>query len=159
VGRLHSGPRGLRRQPGRSGAQPEPDTKPDANTLSIRQGARHRIRERRRRLEAAAGRNSLLIKISSAGIVATGAPIDDSAWNYILLPGEATRGHVVVPEPNRRLATDLTTTWTKRDGVVAIVPTIDCGCRTGLSIVVTQDQHGPEVLASAEGREIEIQPA
>lgn len=65
-------------------------------------------------------------------------------------PGEVTRGHVAVPEPNRRLATDLTTTWTKRDGVVAIVPTIDCGCRSGLAIVVTKDQHGPDVLASAE---------
>lgn len=65
-------------------------------------------------------------------------------------PGEVTRGHVAVPEPNRRLATDLTTVWTRRDGVVAIVPTIDCGCRTGLSLVVTKDQHGPEVLASVE---------
>lgn len=65
-------------------------------------------------------------------------------------PGEVTRGHVAVPEPNRRLATDLTTTWTKRDGVVAVVPTIDCGCRTALSLVVTKDQHGPQVLASVE---------
>lgn len=65
-------------------------------------------------------------------------------------PGEVTRGHVAVPEPNRRLATDLTTAWTKHDGVVAIVPTIDCGCRTVLSLVVTRDQHGPEVLASVE---------
>lgn len=62
-------------------------------------------------------------------------------------PGETPRGHVAVPEPNRRFATDLTTTWTKRDGVVAIVPTIDCGCRT-VELVVTKDQHGPAVLAS-----------
>jgi len=27
-------------------------------------------------------------------------------------PGETPRGHVVVPEPNRRIATDLTTEWT-----------------------------------------------
>jgi transposase InsO family protein len=63
-------------------------------------------------------------------------------------PGEPRRGHVVVPEPNRRLATDLTTTWTRRDGVVAIVPTIDCGCRSALALEVTKDQHGPAVLAS-----------
>lgn len=64
-------------------------------------------------------------------------------------PGEPRRiGTVAVPEPNRRLATDLTTTWTRRDGVVAIVPTIDCGCRSVLSLVVTKDQHGPEILAS-----------
>ena len=65
-------------------------------------------------------------------------------------PGETTRGHVAVPEPNRRIATDLTTTWTKRDGVVAIVPTIDCGCRSMLGIVVTKDQHGPAVLESVQ---------
>ena len=65
-------------------------------------------------------------------------------------PGEPRRGHVAVPDPNRRIATDLTTTWTRRDGVVAIVPTIDCGCRSGLSLVVTKDQHGPAVLASVE---------
>lgn len=34
-------------------------------------------------------------------------------------PGAPHPGHVVVPEPNRRLATDLTTVWTRRDGVVA----------------------------------------
>jgi transposase InsO family protein len=63
-------------------------------------------------------------------------------------PGETPRGHVAVPEPNRRLATDLTTVWTRRDGVVAIVPTIDCGCRSLLGMTVTKDQHGPAVLAS-----------
>lgn len=64
-------------------------------------------------------------------------------------PGETPRGHVAVPEPNRRLATDLTTTWTRRDGVVALVPTIDCGDRTAV-VEVTKDQHGPAVLASVE---------
>lgn len=66
-------------------------------------------------------------------------------------PGEPARGHVVVPEPNRRLATDLTTVWTRRDGVVALVPTIDCGDRTAV-IEVTADQHGPAVLASVEAK-------
>lgn len=64
-------------------------------------------------------------------------------------PGEPTRGHVAVPEPNRRLATDLTTVWTRRDGVVALVPTIDCGDRTAV-VVVIKDQHGAAVLASVE---------
>jgi putative transposase len=66
-------------------------------------------------------------------------------------PGETPRGHVAVPEPNRRLATDLTTVWTKRDGVVALVPTIDCGDRTAV-VMVTKDQHGPAVLASVEAK-------
>jgi putative transposase len=56
-----------------------------------------------------------------------------------------------VPDPNRRLATDLTTVWTRKDGVVALVPTIDCGDRTTV-IEVTKDQHGPAVLASVEAK-------
>jgi putative transposase len=66
-------------------------------------------------------------------------------------PGEPARGHVTVPEPNRRIATDLTTVWTRKDGVVALVPTIDCGDRTAV-ITVTKDQHGPAVLASVEDK-------
>jgi transposase InsO family protein len=66
-------------------------------------------------------------------------------------PGEPTRGHVHVPDPNRRMATDLTTVWTRKDGVVALVPTIDCGDRTAV-IAVTTDQHGPAVLASVEAK-------
>jgi putative transposase len=65
-------------------------------------------------------------------------------------PGETTRGHVVVPECNRRLATDFTTTWTKEDGVVAIVPVIDCGCRSVLALEVTKSQESPDVLAPVE---------
>jgi len=64
-------------------------------------------------------------------------------------PGETPRGHVAVPESNRRIATDLTTVWTRKDGVVALVPTIDCGDRTAV-VEVTKDQHGPAVLASVE---------
>lgn len=66
-------------------------------------------------------------------------------------PGETPRGHVAVPESNRRIATDLTTVWTRRDGVVALVPTIDCGDRTAV-VEVTKDQHGPAVLASVEAK-------
>lgn len=65
-------------------------------------------------------------------------------------PGEPTRGHVAVPEPNRRLAADFTTVWTKLDGVVAVVPTIDCGCRSILGMEVTKDQQAPAILASIE---------
>jgi transposase InsO family protein len=36
-------------------------------------------------------------------------------------------GTVTVEQPNRRWATDFTTVWTKEDGVVAVVPVIDCG--------------------------------
>ena len=66
-------------------------------------------------------------------------------------PGETPRGHIVVPEPNRRLATDFTTCWTRQHGTVAIVPTIDCGCRT-VEVVVTKDQHGPAILASVRNK-------
>jgi putative transposase len=66
-------------------------------------------------------------------------------------PGETPRGHVVVPEPNRRIATDLTTCWTRQHGTVAIVPTIDCGCRT-VEVVVTKDQHGPAILESVRNK-------
>lgn len=65
-------------------------------------------------------------------------------------PGEPTRGHVAVPEPNRRFATDFTTVWTKEDGVVAVVPAIDCGCRSILGFDVTKDQQGPAILKAAE---------
>jgi putative transposase len=65
-------------------------------------------------------------------------------------PGDTSRGHVAVPEPNRRFGGDLTTVWTKKDGWVAVVPTIDCGCRSVLGLTVTKDQHGPAVLASVE---------
>lgn len=60
---------------------------------------------------------------------------------------EPRRGHVAVEEPNRRWATDLTTVWTKEDGVVAVVPVIDCGCRTALALGVTKSQESPAVLA------------
>ena len=64
--------------------------------------------------------------------------------------GDVTRGHVAVPEPNRRLATDLTTTWTKRDGTIGITLTVDCGCRSTLGFSVAKDQEAPTVLAATE---------
>ena len=65
-------------------------------------------------------------------------------------PGDVTRGHVAVPEPNRRLATDLTTTWTKQDGVVGITLSVDCGCRSTLGFSVAKEQDAPTVLAATE---------
>lgn len=60
------------------------------------------------------------------------------------------RGHVAVPESNRRWATDLTTTWTAQDGTVALVPVIDCGDRVVFDIEVTKSQESPAVLAPVE---------
>ncbi len=59
----------------------------------------------------------------------------------------ARLGTVAVPESNRRWATDLTTVWTRRDGLVAVVPVIDCGDRTVLDYEVTTSQESPAILA------------
>jgi len=64
--------------------------------------------------------------------------------------GEPPRGHVVVPEPNRRWATDLTTVFTRREGWVAVALTIDCGCRSLLGLDVTKDQSAPAILRSID---------
>lgn len=57
------------------------------------------------------------------------------------------RGSVAVPESNRRWATDLTTVWTRTDGLVAVVPVIDCGDRVVLACDVTRSQETAAVLA------------
>ena len=59
---------------------------------------------------------------------------------------EPARGHVAVPEPNRRWATDLTTVWTQQDGLVAVAPVLDCGDRSLLAIDATKTQDSPSVL-------------
>jgi putative transposase len=64
-------------------------------------------------------------------------------------------GHVSVPESNRRWATDLTTVWTKDDGVAAVVPVIDCGDRVALACDVTKSQESGPVLAPVERALIE----
>lgn len=63
---------------------------------------------------------------------------------------DVPRGHVAVPDSNRRWATDLTTVWTKQDGTVALVPVIDCGDRVVFEIAVTKSQESPAVLAPVE---------
>jgi putative transposase len=69
--------------------------------------------------------------------------------------GPPPRGHVVTPAPNRRWATDLTTVWTRQDGWVAVVPTIDCGCRSVLALAVTKDQSAPAVLRAVDALLVE----
>lgn len=62
-------------------------------------------------------------------------------------PGQVCRGHVTVPEPNRRLATDMTKVWTRRDGWVPVTLTIDCGCRSLLSLDICDNETSPAVLS------------
>jgi putative transposase len=69
---------------------------------------------------------------------------------------EPRRGHVVVEEPNRRWATDMTTVQTSEHGTVAVIPVIDCGCRTVLALVVTKSQEAPAVL-DAVGQALEAE--
>lgn len=61
--------------------------------------------------------------------------------------GQATRGHVAVPESNRRWGTDLTKAWTRLDGWVAVVPVLDYGDRFLLDFEVTKDEDSLSVLA------------
>lgn len=61
---------------------------------------------------------------------------------------ELPRGQVTVEEPDRRWATDLTTVYTEEDGVVAVVPVVDCGCRSVLAVTVTKPQNAIAVLAA-----------
>lgn len=63
---------------------------------------------------------------------------------------EERRGQVAVPTSNRRWATDLTTVWTKQDGLVAVVPVIDCGDRVLLACDVTKSQTSEAILAPVE---------
>ena len=60
------------------------------------------------------------------------------------------RGHVAVADSNRRWATDLTTTWTTEDGVVAVFPVIDCGDRYVLDLEVSKLQDAPSTLLPVE---------
>lgn len=66
------------------------------------------------------------------------------------LRDEQRRGTVTVATSNRRWATDLTTVWTKKDGLVAVVPVIDCGDRVLLACEVTKSQESTAILAAIE---------
>ena len=60
------------------------------------------------------------------------------------------RGHVAVADPNRRIATDLTVIWTRDSGLVPIVITVDCGCRSVFDVTVTDTQTAFDVLLAVE---------
>lgn len=59
----------------------------------------------------------------------------------------APRGHVTVPESNRRWATDLTTVWTEKDGLCAVTILVDCGDRSVLGLLASKSQEAPTILA------------
>jgi len=68
----------------------------------------------------------------------------------------APRGQVKVADSNLRWASDLTTTCTRQDGLVALVPVIDCGDRYLFEVGVSKSQESPVVLGPVEralGRE------
>lgn len=62
----------------------------------------------------------------------------------------AVRGHVTTELPNRRWATDLTTVWTKKDGLCAIVLVVDSGCRSVLAIQAGRSQESHVVIRPVE---------
>ena len=71
----------------------------------------------------------------------------------LLLPADGVhraspRGTVAVEEPNRLWATDMTTVYTTQDGWVGVTPTVDCGCRSALGVVVAKEQDAMTLLAS-----------
>jgi len=84
------------------------------------------------------------------------------AWGLTLQPAACrekgtTRGHVAVPDSNRRWAGDLTTTWTRQEGLAAITLIVDCGDRVALAASVSKSQESPAVLAPlAESLETEF---
>lgn len=63
---------------------------------------------------------------------------------------EAARGHVTTELPNRRWATDLTTVWTRQDGLCAIVLVVDSGCRSVLAVQASKSQEAHVVLRPVE---------
>lgn len=63
---------------------------------------------------------------------------------------DAPRGHVTTALPDRRWATDLTTVWTKEDGLIAIALVADCGCRSVLAIQASRSQEAHVVLRPVE---------
>lgn len=59
----------------------------------------------------------------------------------------STRGHVTVPQSNRRWATDLTTVWTAKDGLCAVMVVVDCGDRSVLAVRASKSQQSLAVLS------------
>lgn len=59
-------------------------------------------------------------------------------------------GRVTTDLPNRRWATDLTTVWTKQDGLVAVTLVVDSGCRSVLAIQASKSQESHVILRPLE---------
>ncbi len=60
------------------------------------------------------------------------------------------RGLEVITLPALRHAADQTTVWTRQDGVVAVVLTVDGGCRSVPDITATKSRASGPVLESVE---------
>lgn len=60
------------------------------------------------------------------------------------------RGRVVTDLPNRRWAMDLTTVWTKADGLLAVTLVVDSGCRSILGIQASKSQESHVILHPLE---------
>ena len=94
----------------------------------------------RREHELQVGRNRVYALMKQSGLLLV-------AGNTRL---PSPRGTVAVEEPNRLWATDMTTIYTTKDGWVGITPTIDCGCRTALGVVVAKGQDAATLLKSLQ---------
>jgi putative transposase len=95
----------------------------------------------RRRCGLRAGLKRVWAVMKADGLTLEPVAVRESPGRY---------GHVSVPESNRRWATDLTTVITRDDGVVAVVPVIDCGDRVALACRVTKSQDSGAVLSPLE---------
>lgn len=94
-----------------------------------------------RREGVRAGRKRVAAIMGAAGLLLDPITMRES---------HARGGHVMVPQSNRRWATDLTTVWTRRDGLVAVVPLIDCGDRFLLQLVAMKSQESVAVIGPLE---------
>lgn len=92
----------------------------------------------RREHELRVGKNRVYALMKAAGLL---LPPD-----RVRTP--SPRGTVAVEEPNRRWASDMTTVYTARDGWVGVTPTVDCGCRSVLSVVIAKEQDAATLLGS-----------
>lgn len=66
------------------------------------------------------------------------------------VPRNRAFGTVAVDRPDARWATDFTTVFTGDDGIVAVVPVIDCGCRTVVGLAATKSQDAATIIAVVE---------
>jgi putative transposase len=99
-----------------------------------------------RRQGLRAGQKRIWALMKADGLTMEPSAVRESPGRY---------GHVTVPESNRRWATDMTSAWTAKDGVVAVVPVIDCGDRVTFRCSVTKSQESGAVLAPIEQALIE----